>query len=260
MIGTRRCRASLSVAVLALSTILGISTACALNPTRIGSDPGAQPPVPAWAGAQLSYAAPVVPTINGLHFPSWSFGVVGLSDASRLWKGFGPAPLLTQIEPPPPPAPIQPAPPGQPTTPTQQKIYPRKGMMITGWIMLCASYLASSLIGVIVMDQADEEYSDCGERCKRLGGYMLIPLAGPFVAIPHTKSYTGKWGMAALGVSQVAGLVLGIIGTVWHIQDKRKAEAMHSGLNVGGGWVVSVATMDGGGIPAPVLRLSTDLK
>jgi hypothetical protein len=83
------------------------------------------------------------------------------------------------------------------------------GMTISGYTLFGTSYLISALIGTISLDYA----ADVGGTGK-YGRRMLIPVAGPFMAIPRADSATGGLFTGFLGVIQVAGFVLGTAGAI----------------------------------------------
>ncbi len=141
--------------------------------------------------------------------------------------------------------------------------YPRKGLMLTGWIMLASSYIVTVVTGVMDREFAcifavdgpygDSSYSDC----RRRGTLMLIPLVGPWLAMKEPGSSAGKLGLAVLGIGEGLGLLLGIIGTVLHIADKRRFATAARGMPLGGRWAIALTTVGGGPAPAPLLQLST---
>jgi hypothetical protein len=122
--------------------------------------------------------------------------------------------------PPPPPAPAYvPAEPGT-LAPSPMLVNPRIaqlkhqrnsgiGMTISGYTLFGTSYLISALIGTISIDYA----RDVGGAGK-YGRRMLIPLAGPFMAIPRADSATGGLFTGLIGVVQVTGFVLGTAGAI----------------------------------------------
>jgi hypothetical protein len=83
------------------------------------------------------------------------------------------------------------------------------GMTISGYTLFGTSYLISALIGTISLDYA----ADVGGTGK-YGRRMLIPIAGPFLAIPRADSATGGLFTGFLGVIQVAGFALGTAGAI----------------------------------------------
>lgn len=83
------------------------------------------------------------------------------------------------------------------------------GMTISGYTLFGTSYLISALIGTISLDYA-ADVGGTGTYARR----MLIPLAGPFIAIPRADSATGGLFTGLLGVIQVGGFVLGTAGAI----------------------------------------------
>ncbi|PRQ07670.1 hypothetical protein [Enhygromyxa salina] len=128
-----------------------------------------------------------------------------------------PAPAPT---PPPPPPPVyQTAVPGS-MAPSPMIVNPRiaalkqqrnsgLGMTISGYTMFGTSYLISALVGTISLDYA----ADVGGT-GTYGRRMLIPIAGPFMAIPRADSATGGLFTGFLGVVQIGGFVLGTAGAI----------------------------------------------
>jgi hypothetical protein len=157
---------------------------------------------------------------------------------SCIWLGSaaaeaqGPAPV------PPPPAsaapdPAYPAPPPAyapapyyaqpgynyvPPAPPPRRYRPRKGLMIGGISMLSATYLAAVVSGAALLDLGDEA---CDE-CKKIGGLLLIPFAGPFAAIPHVVD--GEGMLALLGSLQLVGAALTVGGVMLYRSTKKRAE------------------------------------
>ncbi|MCY1056248.1 hypothetical protein [Nannocystis sp. SCPEA4] len=94
----------------------------------------------------------------------------------------------------------------------------RKGLMIAGWTMFGASYLFTALIAGIVHDTCSIASAP---NCRRAAGYSLIPLIGPFLTIPYlrTDAITPKVFMALPALVQIAGLAMGIAGTIQFVND-----------------------------------------
>lgn len=97
----------------------------------------------------------------------------------------------------------------------------RKGMMIGGWTMLGASYLLTAVTGAVIADVCDND-----TRCDRVGFYMLIPVAGPFIAIGPAESASGSIFLGLSGVVQTAGLIMGIVGTAQFVADGRQQQTV----------------------------------
>jgi hypothetical protein len=106
------------------------------------------------------------------------------------------------------------------------------GLAVAGWTTLGAGYVMSALVGTIAMDTAD------GSRRRTLyGGWMTIPVGGPFIAAFYARSNTGGLFTAALGVTQVAGLAMGMVGSVRHRRLKRQLTLAAAPMPNGGGAV-----------------------
>jgi hypothetical protein len=114
----------------------------------------------------------------------------------------------------PQPYPPQPAP--APYPPPRSR---RKGMMVGGWTMLGASYLFTAVTGAIIADVCDND-----QPCDRVGYFMLIPVAGPFIAIGPSQTASGSIFLGLSGVVQTAGLIMGIVGTAQFVADGRQQQ------------------------------------
>jgi len=152
-----------------------------------------------------------------------------------------PAPRQPYPPQPYPPQPVAPQPYyGPQPYPQQQPYYgpppaeeverPRRrgrGMMVGGWTMLGVSYVFTSLTGAIMADLCKST-----APCRRVGYYMLIPVAGPFIAIGPAQTATGKIFLGFTGAIQAAGLIMGIVGTAQYVADGRQARVNADGLRV----------------------------
>jgi hypothetical protein len=119
----------------------------------------------------------------------------------------------------PQPYPPQPAP-YAPPPPTR-----RRALMVGGWSLLAGSYLFTALIGAVVSDTKQWACPE-QERCNRIGTYMLIPVAGPFIAIGPSESAVGSFFLGFAGIAQTAGLIMGIAGTAQFVADGRRQQQM----------------------------------
>jgi hypothetical protein len=98
------------------------------------------------------------------------------------------------------------------------------GLTITGGV-----WLMSTLAGAITIDKARDKAKAsqiAGEpnpfdRDRKRGAALMIPVAGPFMAMPHTDSVTRKYGLALNGSLQIAGLVVALVGIVEQSQYRR---------------------------------------
>jgi len=99
----------------------------------------------------------------------------------------------------------------------------RRGLMIGGWTLFAGSYLFTALIGAAVSDSKRWACAE-QERCNRIGTYMLIPVAGPFIAIGPSESAVGSFFLGLTGIAQTAGLIMGIAGTAQYVADGRRQQ------------------------------------
>ena len=107
----------------------------------------------------------------------------------------------------------------------------RKGLMITGWIVFGVSYLLTASNAADLYDRCPG-MSNPG-RCKELARDMFIPVAGPFMAMQHTKWATDDYSLAVAGSLQGAGALMGLIGTAMFIRDGRRNRIINEyGLRV----------------------------
>ncbi|WP_434421995.1 hypothetical protein [Nannocystis pusilla] len=116
------------------------------------------------------------------------------------------------------PPPEGPAPGTTVYAPPPQPVKRRKGLMIAGWTMFGSSYLFTALIAGIIHDTCSIAEAP---NCRRAAGFSLIPLIGPFMTIPYlrTEAITPKVFMALPGLVQIAGLAMGIAGTIMFVND-----------------------------------------
>lgn len=178
---------------LELSLTFGLSAALALPTTLVPSLARAQGP------EDPATAAPVIVVTAPAPAPA-------------------PQPAVAPQPAPPPPAYV----PAQPGThaPSPMLVNPRIaalkhqrnsgiGMTISGYTIFGTSYLISALVGTISIDYA-RDVGGAGLYGRR----MLIPLAGPFMAIPRADSATGGLFTGLVGVVQVGGFLLGTAGAI----------------------------------------------
>ncbi|HFE46061.1 MAG TPA: hypothetical protein ENJ18_11315 [Nannocystis exedens] len=93
------------------------------------------------------------------------------------------------------------------------------GLMITGWSLLTASYALTALSGAIVIDTCST--SDTYD-CRKLGRSLMVPVIGPFLATSQIDTMRGRLALAVFpGLSQVAGLSMGIAGSVLFSRSRR---------------------------------------
>lgn len=145
-----------------------------------------------------------------------------------------PEPSPSKVEPAPltpPPLPENQPSPGY-STPTQTvpdpyqpavRSRPRRkvGLLIGGAATLVASYAISVSVALNLLAQS----SRCA-NCDTAGPALLIPIAGPWVALPYANPATGGQVISAiLGVAQAVGLGLTIGGVVVFMNSGHPAPA-----------------------------------
>ena len=158
--------------------------------------------------------------------------------------------------PPPPPA----APAAGPAAEPAPR-YPRKGLMMTGWIMLGVNWIISTIVGAAILDF--ESAGMCENGCKRLGYLLMVPVAGPWIAfIDAEDSHSSRTALLTLALPQLAGAIMAIIGTVQHVSDKAEIAASrgHSGISIGSGWRMTAGVSSDGQGPAGGVSFSTLLQ
>jgi hypothetical protein len=79
------------------------------------------------------------------------------------------------------------------------------GLVIGGLVTLGASYGISAVAG---LQLRSEDYCS---NCQSTGGWLLVPVVGPWAAIRSSGS-DGKPLLAVLGVVQALGVVMAIVG------------------------------------------------
>jgi len=108
----------------------------------------------------------------------------------------------------------------------------RKGLMITGWVVLSVSYLLTASNAADLYDRCPGMSNP--QRCRDLARDMFIPIVGPFMAMEHTKWATDDYSLAVSGSLQSAGALMGIIGTAMFIRDGRRNRFINEyGVRVG---------------------------
>ncbi len=92
-----------------------------------------------------------------------------------------------------------------------------RGLMIGGVVTLGVSYLLGLLPAAIMLDIDNSRCRDC----QRVGGFLFIPVVGPFLAIEPARHAQGLLGI--YGVVQAAGAVMMIAGIIKYKNSKRAA-------------------------------------
>ncbi|MBN2801513.1 MAG: hypothetical protein JXR91_00310 [Deltaproteobacteria bacterium] len=138
------------------------------------------------------------------------------------------------IVPPPPPftgVPVQPS----NTTNEYMPPRPRKGLMIAGWAILGGGWAFSVLTGAMLLSEMTVDPGEECLNCTTTGSRLMIPLAGPFLAIPYADEGAGQVVAGTLGIIQVTGLIIGIVGTAKYSFQKKRYYNQSTRLQINAG-------------------------
>ena len=125
--------------------------------------------------------------------------------------------------------------------------------MGAGFGVFALTYLGSAFYGAAVFDRREGDFLDqpsgsggfaSEDQRRAYGRRMMIPVAGPFAAAAVAPSATEALLTSLAGVAQVAGLSLGVAGSVVfaRARKRRPRETIAvSGAPVAGGGVVAIA-------------------
>lgn len=205
----------LTHSIVALSLCFGIA---ALPAPALAAPASAPPP-----GAATGPSAPAPVTATSTNTTS-----VPAGETTVTVEVNPPAPPNSaSATPPPPTVTPQSVAPAPLPAPRPAPLPTRTGrpMMIAGISLLASTYVISSLSGALA---ADNGHTRWGRR-------MLIPIAGPFLAAPVTRSYTAAWFTGLLGVAQLAGFTLWAVGGARHRKFKRRQMSFAAAPTRGGG-------------------------
>jgi hypothetical protein len=133
--------------------------------------------------------------------------------------GTQPQPQPTWGQPQPPPPTYQPMPQPQPLPPRGPNPNRGLGLIIAGFSVFGFSYLASAVGGAMTIDAGRPE----------IGRPLLIPVVGPFIAGGRQTSATLGLGLGLVGVIQLAGLGMGVGGSVMLGSARRQARLSATG-------------------------------
>ncbi len=136
----------------------------------------------------------------------------------------------------------------------------RKGLMIAGWAVTGGTWAFTGLVGLTMIQvglEADSNpYEEC-LNCYSAGSRLLVPIAGPFMAIPVADGTDGKVVCFVLGAAQLTGLGLGIGGTARYRKDKEAWRTWKEGQAAVADWQLTptVAVLGADEAPMPALHL-----
>lgn len=132
-----------------------------------------------------------------------------------------PAPPVEVVAPAVVPPPVVACPPRwTPPPPPTASLKEARGFMLGGAVMLGFMYGFTALGGAIVIDKARKRQAlgqpSPDRRRESYGRALLVPLAGPFVAMSRTDAATDRWLDAAAGLLQLGGAAMFVIGVAQH--------------------------------------------
>ncbi|MBK6918357.1 MAG: hypothetical protein IPH07_13255 [Deltaproteobacteria bacterium] len=91
-----------------------------------------------------------------------------------------------------------------------------RGMIVGGAVMFTLVYGFTALGGAVAIDRARKSRPPGSPAPhagrEAYGRALLVPLVGPFLAMPRTHSATDRWLDAAAGVLQLGGAVFTLVG------------------------------------------------
>ena len=121
----------------------------------------------------------------------------------------------------------------------------RKGLMIAGWTILGASYIPTAFTGAQIYDWCTNNKSGSDRQdCRDLGTMLMIPVAGPFMAINEVDNATEGYFLALTGAVQTMGFLMGVIGTGQYIRDGRRNDRINAqGIRVAKGLRIGAGSM-----------------
>jgi hypothetical protein len=148
-----------------------------------------------------------------------------------------------------PPPVVASQPPPRPVLVPPARLRGGKQMIIAGAATLGTFYFFSSMVGALAIDKGRQPKHDPmtgaleGPDRRRIsyGRALLVPVAGPFIAMAHTDTAIQRWGSALTGAAQVTGALLVLAGMVRNAR-ARRWERVSLGAGYGaGGASVSIA-------------------
>lgn len=123
----------------------------------------------------------------------------------------------------------------------------RSGLMVAGIFTFGGSYIATAFNGAYIYENCHRAANEAA--CRQIGTKMLIPVAGPFMAIKDSEVTSNRVKLGALGGLQTAGAAMAVLGTIMHVRDGKNARVNHNGVRIGKRTrVAPMAGAQGGGL------------
>ncbi len=191
-------------------------------------------------GVAPAAPAPASPSDRGLQAGASATDQAPGTAGAPAVPMYPPAPVAYPPPPagyPPPPAARYPS--NRPSYPPEVPEEPerparKKGLMIAGLATLGGTYLFSALVGVELLSYEDSHPGEICLNCNSTGKALLVPIAGPWIALPDANSHSGgKVVCALLGLAQATGVVLSIVGISRYVSSGKPEASASSGVMVG---------------------------
>jgi hypothetical protein len=124
-----------------------------------------------------------------------------------------------------------------------------KKMIIVGASTLASIYFLSTLAGALAIDGGrDDRETDPStgmpgapnHRRMRFGRSLLIPIAGPFIAIAHADTAALRWAMVMTGMAQVTTAALVVAGSIRTVRARRQERMWFGAGPAQGGAMISL--------------------
>jgi hypothetical protein len=126
----------------------------------------------------------------------------------------------------------------------------RSGLMVAGLFTFGGTYIATAINGAYIYEHCDRARDE--GACRQMSTKMLIPVAGPFMAMKDSSVRSNQVKLGILGGAQAAGALMSVAGIVMHVRDGQKPGNRFvnaDGVKIGKKTrVAPLAGGDGGGV------------
>lgn len=126
---------------------------------------------------------------------------------------------------------------------------PRRGLMIGGLATFGGGWLFSALVGLLMLSGEGTDEGEVCINCDDVGPMLLIPLVGPFLAIPDADGTDGKVVAGLLGGVQVLGVILAAVGIGIYVSSRNRSTATRSSsLEIAGDLSLDLSRLSSGSL------------
>jgi hypothetical protein len=162
---------------------------------------------------------------------------------TAAWES--PAVVVAQV-----PAPVVSSPPPpRPVLTPPLRLRGGKQLIAAGAVTLGTFYFFSSLAGALVIDKGRKPRHDSttgalerpDRRRTNYGRALLVPVAGPFIAMAYSDTAMQRWGAVLNGAAQVTGVVLVLAGMVRNARARRWERMSFGAGPAAGGATISLS-------------------